>query len=206
VTAPQDMRSTDRVRKATPPFTLSPSIGPSGNYDIDPPRSRISFVTRSSLVGKVRGLFREFSGTGYFDAEDPTRSHLAVSISAASISTRIARRDAHLRSDAYLAVEKHPTIRFVSTAVERSSGPKYRVTGNLTMKGISKPITLDVKVAPQSKDASSTDRLVIEGTGVLARQDWDVKWIAVLEGGGAFVGKKVTIDFEVTAVRTSEVA
>jgi polyisoprenoid-binding protein YceI len=206
VTAPQDMRSTDRVRKATPPFTLSPSIGPSGNYDIDPPRSRISFVTRSSLVGKVRGLFREFSGTGYFDAEDPTRSHLAVSISAASISTRIARRDAHLRSDAYLAVEKHPTIRFVSTAVERSSGPEYRVTGNLTMKGITKPITLDVKVALQSKDASSTERLVIEGTGVLARQDWDVKWIAVLEGGGAFVGKKVTIDFEVTAVRTSEVA
>jgi polyisoprenoid-binding protein YceI len=200
------MRSTDRVRKATPPFTLSPSIGPSGNYDIDPPRSRISFVTRSSLVGKVRGLFREFSGTGYFDAEDPTRSHLAVSISAASISTRIARRDAHLRSDAYLAVEKHPTIRFVSTTVERSSGPKYRVTGNLTMKGITKPITLDVKVAPPSKDASSTERLVIEGTGVLARQDWDVKWIGVLEGGGTFVGKKVTIDFEVTAVRTSDVA
>jgi polyisoprenoid-binding protein YceI len=206
VTAPQDMRSTDRVRKATPPFTLSPSIGPSGNYDIDAPRSRISFVTRSALVGKVRGLFGEFSGTGYFDAEDPTRSHLAVSISAASISTRIARRDAHLRSDAYLAVEKHPTIRFVSTAVERSSGPKYRVTGNLTMKGITKPITLDVKVAPQSKDASSTERLVIEGTGVLARQDWDVRWIGVLEGGGAFVGKKVTIDFEVTAVRTSDVA
>jgi polyisoprenoid-binding protein YceI len=176
----------------------------SGTYAIDSVHSRIGFATRCALVIKVRGSFNEFVGTGYFDAEDPTRSSVELSIRAASIDTRIARRDAHLRSNAYLAAEAHPDIRFASTAVEQIDDRNYRLTGDLSIKGVTKPVTLDVKVADPADDSPGDDSIALEGKGVVNRKDWGVAWVAALEGGGAFVGKKVTLEFKVSALRTSD--
>jgi polyisoprenoid-binding protein YceI len=203
VTAPRQVGTAGRLRKASPVSTSRPATM-SGTYAMDPVHSRIGFATRCALVTKVRGSFNEFVGTGHFDAEDPTRSRVELSIRAASIDTRIARRDAHLRSNAYLAVEEHPEIRFASTAVEQIDDRNYRLTGDLSIKGVTKPVTLDVKFADPADDSLRDDSIALEGKGVVNRKDWGVAWIAALEGGGAFVGKKITLEFEVTALRTSD--
>ncbi|MGH9032823.1 MAG: YceI family protein, partial [Acidimicrobiia bacterium] len=121
----------------TVPTTLT------GKYAIDPAHSRVGFVARHAMVTKVRGSFNEFEGTGYFDAEDPTRSHLELTVKAASIDTRNADRDAHLRSNDFFDMEQYPEITFVSTAVEQVDAEHYRVTGDLTVKDVTKPVAVD---------------------------------------------------------------
>ena len=124
--------------------TTSPADTLTGEYVLDPAHSRIGFVARHAMVTKVRGSFNQFSGSGYFDAEDPSRSRFEVTIQAASIDTRNADRDAHLRSNDFFDMEAHPEIRFVSTSVKPLDETRYRVTGDLTLKGVTKPVTLDV--------------------------------------------------------------
>lgn len=114
-----------------------------GTYAIDPTHSRIGFAARHAMVTKVRGSFNQFEGAGFFDAETPANSRLEVTIQSASIDTRNADRDAHLRSNDFFDMESYPTIRFSSTEVA-SGGSAYRVTGDLTIKGVTKPVTLAV--------------------------------------------------------------
>ena len=116
-----------------------------GTYTIDPAHSRVGFVARHAMVTKVRGSFNDFDGTAYVDAEDPTRSHLQLTIKAASIDTLNADRDAHLRSNDFFDMEQYPEITFTSTAVEQVDQEHYRVTGDLTIKGVTKPVTVDLE-------------------------------------------------------------
>src|SRR5688500_11637258 len=116
----------------TVPATLT------GTYAIDPTHSRIGFVARHAMVTKVRGSFNEFDGSGYLDADDPRRSQLELTIQAASIDTRNAERDAHLRGNDFFAMDEHPQITFASTAVEPIGAERFRVTGDLTIKGVTK--------------------------------------------------------------------
>jgi polyisoprenoid-binding protein YceI len=174
-----------------------------GTYSIDPARSRIGFAVRSAVVTKVRGTFKQFAGTGYFDADDPSRSRLELTIHPQSIDTRNARRDAHLRSNAFFGVEEHREIRFISTAVARRDDWNYCVAGDLTIKGITNRVTVDFDLTGAAH-ATRDHRIRFAGTAVVNRYDWGVKWNAVVEGGGALVGKKVTLDFEVSAIRTGE--
>jgi polyisoprenoid-binding protein YceI len=172
-----------------------------GTYAIDPTHSRIGFVARHAMVTKVRGSFNEFAGAGHFDAENPAASHLELTIEAASIDTRNADRDAHLRSNDFFDMEAFPQITFESTAVEQTSDATYRVTGDLTIKGITKPVSVDFEFTGAAADPFGNERIGFEGSTTINRKDWGVNWNAALEAGGVLVSEKVTLEFEVSAVK-----
>jgi polyisoprenoid-binding protein YceI len=177
-----------------------------GTYAIDPAHSRIGFVARHAMVTKVRGSFNEFEGNGYFDADNPASSRLELTIKAASIDTRNADRDAHLRSNDFFDMEKYPDIDFVSTAVEPLDAENYRVTGVLTIKGVSKPVTVDFEYTGTAVDPFGNTRIGLEGKTTVNRKDWGVNWNAALEAGGVLVSEKVTLEFDVSAIRTGDAA
>jgi polyisoprenoid-binding protein YceI len=179
----------------------SPAPSATGTYAIDATHSRIGFVARHAMVTKVRGSFNEFEGTGHFDAEDPSRSSLQLTIQAASIDTRNADRDGHLRGNDFFDMEAYPEITFASTAVEQVDAVTFRVTGDLTIKGTTKPVSVDLEYTGSAVDPYGNTRLGLEGSTVVNRKDFGVNWNTALEAGGVLVSEKVTLEFEVSAVR-----
>jgi len=175
-----------------------------GNYTIDPAHSRIGFVARHAMVTKVRGSFNEFEGHGHFDADDPSQSHLQLTIEAASIDTRSADRDGHLRSNDFFDMETYPQLTFVSTSVEAVGEATYRVTGDLTIKDVTKPVTVDFDYAGTADDPFGNQRLGFEGTVVVNRRDWGLDWNAPLGTGGVLVSEKITLEFEISAIRDTD--
>ena len=186
----------------TPPTTLSEL---SGTYTIDPSHTRIGFVARHAMVTKVRGAFNEFEGSATVDVNDATRSRVSLAIQAASIDTRNGQRDAHLRSNDFFDMETHPEISFVSTDVHAIDG-NYRVTGDLTIKGVTKPVVVDFEYTGTAIDPYGNTRVGFEGQTTINRKDWGVNWNAALEAGGVLVSEKVTLEFEISAIRTGDAA
>ena len=180
----------------TAPATLT------GSYTIDPTHSRVGFVARHAMVTKVRGSFNEFEGSGYFDAENPAESRAQLTIQAASIDTRNADRDGHLKSNDFFDMENYPQITFTSTAVEQVEPENYRVIGDLTIKGVTKPVTVDFEYTGTAVDPFGNTRIGFEGRTTVNRKDWGVNWNTALEAGGVLVSEKVTLEFEVSAIRT----
>jgi len=172
-----------------------------GEYTLDPSHSRIGFVARHAMVTKVRGSFNEFEGQAYLDAADPSRSWAEVVIKAASIDTRNADRDAHLRSNDFFDMETYPEIRFRTTAVEPKDETHYLVTGDLTIKGVTKPVTIELEYTGSAVDPFGNHRVGFEGSVVVNRKDWGVNWNAALEAGGVLVGEKVTLELELSAIK-----
>ena len=177
-----------------------------GTYAIDPSHSRIGFVARHAMVTKVRGSFNEFEGAGYFDAEEPTNSHLQLTIQAASIDTRNADRDGHLRSNDFFDMEHYPEVAFASTGIAQVDDVTYRVTGDLTIKGVARPVTIDFEYTGSAVDPFGYQRIGFEGATTVNRKDWNVNWNAALEAGGVLVSEKVTLEFEVSAIRSTDAA
>jgi polyisoprenoid-binding protein YceI len=182
--------------------TITVPASLTGTYAIDPAHSRIGFVARHAMVTKVRGSFNEFEGTGHFDAEDPAKSHLQLTIKAASIDTRNGDRDAHLRSNDFFDMAQYPEITFSSTSVEQVDADNYRVIGDLTIKGVTKPVTVDFVYTGAAVDPFGNHRIGLEGKATVNRKDWGVNWNAALEAGGVLVSEKVALEFEVSAIRT----
>ncbi len=180
----------------TIPATLS------GTYTVDPAHSRIGFVARHAMVTKVRGSFNEFEGSGYFDAENAANSRFALTIKTASIDTRSADRDAHLRGNDFLDMERYPEITYVSTAVEQLDDTHHRVTGDLTIKGVTKPVTVEFEHTGVATDPYGNLRAGFEGKAVINRKDWGIAWNAALETGGVLVSEKITLEFDVSAIRS----
>jgi polyisoprenoid-binding protein YceI len=172
-----------------------------GTYTIDPAHSRVGFVARHAMVTKVRGGFNDFAGTFTIDADDPSASTAELTIEAASIDTRNADRDAHLRSNDFFAMDEHPQLTFRSTAVEQVSDADYRVTGDLTLRGVTKPVTIDLEYTGAAVDPWGNTRVGFEGSTKVNRKDWGVNWNAALEAGGVLVSEKVTLEFEISATR-----
>ena len=173
-----------------------------GTYAIDPSHSRIGFVARHAMVTKVRGQFTAYEGSGWFDAEDPTRSTIALTIDADSIDTANADRDAHLRSNDFFDMEHHPTLTFTSTAVERVDDDVYRVAGDLTLRGVTRRVTIDFEFTGTAVDPFGNQRIGLEGRTTVNRRDWGLNWNAALDAGGVLVSEKVTLEFDVSAIRT----
>jgi polyisoprenoid-binding protein YceI len=177
-----------------------------GQYRLDPTHSRVGFVARHAMVTKVRGSFNELEGSGYFDAENPSDSRLDLTIKAHSIDTRNADRDAHLRSNDFFDMDTYPEIRFVSSSVEKVDDENYEVTGELTIKDVTKSVTLDFEVAGVAEDPWGNQRLGLEGSTVINRKDWNVNFNVALEAGGVLVSDKITVEFEVSAVKEQAAA
>jgi polyisoprenoid-binding protein YceI len=168
-------------------------------WQLDKAHTQIAFAVKHMMVSTVRGQFKNFSGTVELDEQHPERSRVEVTIDPTSIDTGDERRDGHLRTADFFEVEKHPEIRFVSTHVERASDDEYRVTGALSMRGVTRPVTLDVTLEGQSRDMQGQRRAGFSLHGAINRKDYGLTWNVALEQGGVLVGDKVqlVIDAEV---------
>ncbi len=153
------------------------------------------------MVTKVRGQFNEFDGKAHLNFDDPSKSDVEVVIDAASVDTRNENRDGHLRTNDFFDVPNHPQILFRSTHVDKGDDDTFRVTGDLTIKGVRRPVTVDFEYAGAAKDPYGNIRLGFEGSTVVNRRDWGVEWNAPLETGGVLVSEKVTLEFEISAVQ-----
>lgn len=173
----------------------------SGDYVVDAAHSRIGFVARHAMVTKVRGQFNEYAGTAHLDFTDPSASSAELTIEVASIDTRNAQRDGHLRTNDFFDAENFPQITFRSTGVEVLGGDRYRLAGDLTIKGRTLPVGIDVEYTGSAVDPFGNTRVGFEGSTTVNRRDWGVEWNAPLEAGGVLVSEKVTLEFEVSAIR-----
>jgi polyisoprenoid-binding protein YceI len=174
-----------------------------GTYTVDPSHSRIGFVARHAMVTKVRGSFNEFDASATIDAEDITRSTVTATIKVDTIDTRNEQRDGHLRSNDFLDIANHPEITFASTNVEVVSDDVVRLTGDLTIKGESRPVTIDFTYEGSAVDPFGNQRVGFEGSVVINRKDWGITWNAALEAGGVLVSDKVTLEFEISAIKSA---
>ena len=172
-----------------------------GTYVIDPAHSTFAFVARHAMVTKVRGSFHEFDGTLTIDGEDPTRSTGSLKIVATSIDTGNEQRDGHLRSNDFFDMDNHPELTFQSTGIEAVNEYEYKVTGDLTIKGVTKPVTLDTEYIGAAVDPYGNLRIGFEAKTVVNRKDWGVNWNAPLEVGGVLVSEKVTIEIDISAIK-----
>ena len=176
----------------------SPAAHPTvTRWQLDPAHSTAHFGVRHMMISTVRGAFEKVSGTVSIDEADPTKSVVDISIDAASIATREPKRDAHLRSADFFDAENHPAITFRSTKIAKAGEGEYRVTGDLTIRGIAKPVTLDVvgPTPPQTAPWGVVARGV-SATGKVNRKDWGLNWNAAIEAGGFVVGDEVRIELE----------
>ena len=174
-----------------------------GTYTVDPAHTRIGFVARHAMVTKVRGSFDEFAGTAVLDGANPANSRVEVTIEAASIDTRNAQRDEHLRSNDFLAMQEYPKITFASTGVRQAGETTFEVTGDLTIKGVTNEITIPFEFEGAAKDPFGNERVGFEGSVTINRRDYGVTWNAALEGGGVLVSDKVTLEFEISAIKNA---
>ncbi|MEV7723561.1 YceI family protein [Streptomyces sp. NPDC087917] len=182
-------------------MTTTPLTSLTGNYSLDPAHSQIGFVARHAMVTKVRGAFNEFEGTAHLDGSDPDKSTASVTIKTASIDTRNEQRDGHLRTNDFLDAPTFPEITFVSTGVKSRGGSDYQVDGNLTIKDVTRPLSIDFEFQGSATDPYGNLRVGFEGSVVISRKEYGITWNAALEGGGVLVGDKVTLEFEISAIR-----
>ncbi len=167
---------------------------------IDTSHSTVGFVARHLVVSKVRGQFNGFSGDIAYDAEDIEKSSVNVQIDATTIDTREAKRDAHLRSADFFDVENHPTLTFRSTGVRRTGKDTLAVTGDLTMRGVTHPVVMNVEELGGGKDPWGNERLGWSASLTVNRKDWGLNWNQLLEAGGMLVSEKINIELEIQAL------
>jgi len=167
-----------------------------GDYILDTAHTRIGFVARHTMATKVFGQFGEFEGSAHLDGDDPPKSSAQLTIRAKSIQTRNQQRDKALRSK-FLDTGNHPAITFTSTKVEQADDTNFTVTGDLTIRGVTKPVTVDFKLTGAKTDPSGNFRAGFEGRVTINRKDWAVHWNAA----PGVVSTKVTLEFDVAATR-----
>jgi polyisoprenoid-binding protein YceI len=170
-------------------------------WNIDGAHSGISFTIRHMVISKVRGRFTKFSGAVNVDDDDITRSVVEVTIDASSIDTATPQRDTHLRAPDFLDVEKFPELRFRSTRVEKRQDDQYRVIGELTIRDVTREVSLEVEYGGRAKDPWGNERVGFLAKGAIDRRDFGLVWNQTLEAGGVLVGDRVDIELEVQGVR-----
>ena len=174
-------------------------------YSIDPAHSGAHFTVRHMMVTNVRGSFRKIKGTVTADFENPASASVEAEIDAGSIDTGEPQRDAHLRSPDFLDAEKFPTITFRSTRVEPAGEGEWKVTGDLTIHGVTRPVVLNVEgPTPEHKDPWGNLRTGASARTKIKRSDFGLTWNSALETGGFLVGDEVKIELELALVRSAD--
>lgn len=173
------------------------SLLPAGTFNIDPTHSRVGFSARHAMVAKVRGSFNEYSGSG--TVADGAAS-LYIDMVVSSIDTRNADRDAHLQSPDFFDAPSYPKITFASTSVKDAGAEKVTVEGNLTIKDVTKPISIEFEYTGTATDPYGNARFGFEGAAEINRKDFGLTWNVALETGGFLVSENVKLEFEISAI------
>ncbi|MBQ0904359.1 YceI family protein [Micromonospora sp. U21] len=188
--------STDAVTRDWDGLTIPAA----GTYALDAAHKRVGFVARHMMVSKIRGVFNEAAATITI-AEDPLQSSVVATIQAASIDTTQDDRDAHLRSPEFLEVEKYPTLEFRSTGVKSRRGNEFVLTGELTIKDVTRPVDLEVEFEGVGRSPFGQDIFGFSASTEIDREEFGLTWNVALETGGVLVGRKIKIEIEGEAIR-----
>ncbi|WP_328885965.1 YceI family protein [Streptomyces sp. NBC_00316] len=204
-------------RSSTPPHPVAPAAPPAptavvvpdpalaaltGEWTIDPAHSRIGFSVRHAMVTTVRGSFAEYESRLYFDGRNPARSRAEISLFTASVDTGVEQRDAHLVGRDFLDAARHPRMTFTSTAVHLTAKDVYRMTGDLTIRGTTRPMALDLTYIGHVTDPFGYERVGFDGTTTINRSDWGLTYNARLAEGGAMVSERLRLQFDIAAIRS----
>ncbi|WP_055602579.1 YceI family protein [Streptomyces aureus] len=174
-----------------------------GDYTIDPAHSSIGFTVRHAMVTNVRGTFAEHEGVLRLDGTNPDASTASIDVRIASIDTGIADRDGHLRSGDFFDAEQFPLMTFRSLHAQQLGGDTYRITGDLTIKDVTKPLAIDLEFNGSATDVYGNERVGFEGSAEILRSDWGLTWNAALETGGVMVSDKVKLNFDISAIKNA---
>ena len=180
--------------------TSAPASGTRTAWKLDPIHTLVEFSAKHLMITTVKGRIGEISGTIYTDEKDPKKSSVEATLLAASLDTRTDQRDQHLRSADFLNSEVYPEIKFRSTRIEGDK-ESFKLTGDLTIRDVTKPVTLDVHFEGKTKDPWGGERVGFSGTGKIDRRDYGLTWNQALETGGVVVGNEIKISLEVQAVK-----
>lgn len=176
-------------------------------YTIDPAHSSVHFSIRHLMVSNVRGTFKAIKGSVSYDAGNPSATTIQAEVDVDSINTNDEKRDAHLKSPDFFDATQYSSIVFKSTRVEKLNDSEFRVTGNLTMHGVTKPVTLNVEeVSAEAKDPWGNSRIGAAAKTKIKRSDFGLTWNAPLEAGGVMVGDDVKIEFDLEFVKSQSAA
>lgn len=198
------MSTTQSTTQSTTAQSQAAAQAGASTWTIDPSHSEVGFAVKHMVIATVKGRFNAVSGTVELDEQDVTRSRIEVSIDTGSIDTREAKRDEHLRSADFFDVENHPQMTFVSRSIERVGDDRLKLTGDLTIRGTTREITLDVEDLGRGKDPWGGDRAAFSATGKLDRLEYGLKWNQALETGGVLVSNDVRISLDVELVRKTD--
>jgi polyisoprenoid-binding protein YceI len=179
-----------------------PAVAQAATYEVDPAHSAASFAVKHMMVSTVRGEFGKLTGAVVLDDADLKKAQIEATIDVSTINTRVAKRDEHLKSADFFDVAKFPTIVFKSTSVKRVSTGKYKVAGDLTMHGVTRPVVLDVdSPAKEMKDPFGNTARGATATAKLNRKDFGLNWNKALEAGGVLVGDTVDVTIDLSLNR-----
>ncbi|MFD6325693.1 YceI family protein [Streptomyces sp. NPDC058442] len=188
----------------TAPAAVNPDLAAlTGDYTIDPAHTSLGFVARHAMVTNVKGSFQDFTGTLHLDGSDPSRSTATLDVVMESIETGSADRDGHLKSSDFFKIEEFPKMTFRSTKAEALGGDDYRITGDLTILGTTKPLTIDLEFNGAATDPFGNQRVGFEGKAEILRSEWGLTWNAALETGGVLVSDKIKLNFDISAIRNA---
>lgn len=182
-----------------PAIQAAPDL--SGDWDLDPAHTRIGFSARHAMITTVRGSFNDLAGSFHADLDDMGKSYVAITLQVATIDTRNQQRDDHLRSGDFFEVEKWPEITFKSTQVEEVGDNAYVVSGDLTIRDVTKPVTIPLELLGVQQDAFGSLRAGFEGSRRINRRDYGLEWNMPLDAGGLMVSEKISLEFELSAIK-----
>ena len=190
---------------ATPATAATPAnpdlAAVTGDYTVDPAHTTLGFVARHAMVTNVKGSFSDFTGSLHLDGSDPAKSSASFDVRMESISTGNDDRDGHLKSADFFKIDEFPTMTFRSTSAESLGGDDYRITGDLTILGTTKPLSIDLEFNGVAKDPFGNERVGFEGKAEILRSEWGLTWNAALETGGVLISDKIKLNFDISAIK-----
>jgi polyisoprenoid-binding protein YceI len=197
-------RKNDTETSTAAATSVNPDLAAlTGDYSLDPAHSTIGFVARHAMVTNVKGKFNDFTGSLHLDGADPSKSTASIDVKMDSIDTGSADRDGHLKSSDFFKIDEFPTMTFRSTSAEALGGDDYRITGDLTILGVTRPLTIDLEFNGAAKDPFGNERVGFEGKAEILRSEWGLTWNAALETGGVLVSDKIKLNFDISAIRNA---